>query len=133
MSDIVSDTAARVIASGSIADAIFSSDGSRMFTVSGSTVSIIDVASGTVLAQYNVGSSLGAIDVSPDGLRLVVVERYPNIANESRLYEINLSTGAITTHTVSGTSGPFFDVSFSPTEPLWFRSRRSVTAAHRCG
>jgi len=111
-SDLEPDGSVRTIASGNFADAIFSSDGSRLFAVSGNTVSVIDVASGSVLSQYTVGNTLGGIDVSPDGLRLAVVERYPGLSGDSKLYTINLGTGAITTYSVPGTSGPFFDVSF---------------------
>jgi DNA-binding beta-propeller fold protein YncE len=61
----VPDGAITTIADGQYADTKFSSDGSLLYVVSGHTVSVIDVSSGTVAAQYNVGTALGGFDLSP--------------------------------------------------------------------
>src|SRR5918993_1909413 len=106
----MSDDGIRTIATGNYADAIFSSDGSRLYAVSGNTVSVVDVASGAVLHQYTVGNTLGAIDVSPGGDRLVVTERYPG--ENGTVYTIDLTTGAVGSFTTLIGYGAFHDISF---------------------
>ena len=64
-----------------------------------------------MLSQYTAGTNLGGLSVSPDGTHLAVVERYPG-SSGSTFFEINLGDGAITPHSVAGTSGPFYDISY---------------------
>src|SRR5690349_3000508 len=89
--------------SGTFADAIFSSDGSQLYAVSGNTVKVIDVATGSVVTQYTVGYNLGGMDLSPDGQHLAVVER--NASTTAHVYEIDLTSGAISTYSLAASSG----------------------------
>jgi DNA-binding beta-propeller fold protein YncE len=88
------------IAVGSFADATFSSDGSKLYTVSGNTVSVINLATGTNAAQYTFGNQLGALDVSLDGKYLAVVDEQPG--NNGNLYRIDLTSGVVTGYTLAG-------------------------------
>lgn len=102
------------VVTGTYVDAVFSADGTRLYAVSGNTVSVIDVTTGAVLVQYSVGHTLGALDLSPDGQHLAVVERSPGIDAGSTIYGIDLTSGTVTAYNVpaSSGSGTFFDVSF---------------------
>lgn len=44
--------AIRTLASGAYVDAAFSSDGSRLYAVSGNTISVINVATGATITTY---------------------------------------------------------------------------------
>src|ERR1043166_9501428 len=107
----MSGTGMRMIA-GNYVDAIFSSDGTQLFTVSGNTVSVYDVATGAALRRYTLGHTLGGIDLSPDGQHLAVVERYSGLP--PTVYEINLATHTTASFTTTLDYREFFDVSFLP-------------------
>ena len=98
------------LATGIFADAKFSSDGTRLYAVSGNTVSVIDTATGSVISQYVMGTKLGALDVSADGHYLAVVESYPT--GTDTLYRIDLTSGTTTSYSIPNATGPFYDVAF---------------------
>ena len=106
------DGAIRAIASGTFVDAKFSSDGTKLYAVSGNQVSVIDVATGSVVAQYTVGTQLGAFDLSVDGHYLAIVEAHAG--SSATLYRIDLTNGAVSSFATSlgQSQGSFYDVAF---------------------
>ena len=98
------------LATGTFADAKFSTDGTKLYAVSGNTVSVIDTATGTVISHYSMGTQLGAFDVTADGHYLAVVESYPT--GTDTLYRIDLTTGTSSSYSITGANGPFYDVAF---------------------
>jgi Ca2+-binding RTX toxin-like protein len=90
------------LASGNFVDAVFSLDGTKIYLVSGNTVTAVNVATGSVVATYTMGTSLGGADLSPDGQYLAVVETHP-VTNEGVLYRLDLSNGTVGTYTIAGT------------------------------
>ena len=83
--------------SGTYADAIFSNDGSKLFTVSGNTLSVIDPATGATITSYTIGTQLGAMDISLDGQFLAIVEEQP-AGGAGIFYRVDLSTGSVSTY-----------------------------------
>ncbi|HEX6742328.1 MAG TPA: hypothetical protein VF079_11115, partial [Sphingomicrobium sp.] len=104
------DGAIRTLAAGSYADAIFSTDGSKLFAVSGNTVTVFDVATGATLTSYSFGTQLGAMDISLDGHYLAIVEEQPS-GGTGVLYRLDLTSGSVSTFNFAGTS-PLHDVAF---------------------
>ena len=113
--------AVRTLTSGPTSDAVFSPDGRTLYASNGGVVTSYDVASGQILTSWTVGSSLGGMDITPDGGRLVVTEQTPLaqeiINNETRttigVHVLDLASGAVSTYsTVVGyLQAPFYDVS----------------------
>lgn len=95
--------AIRTVASGANADAIFSSDASKLYSVSGNTLSVIDTATGNVLTSYTIGTKLGALDISQGGRYLAIVEEQP-AGGAGILYRIDLTNGSVSTFSLSGVS-----------------------------
>lgn len=102
--------ALRTVATGRFVDAVFSRNGSSLYAVLGGSVSVIDVATGTSTANYAIGSSLGAIDLSADGCHLAVIEKSSGAVDT--VYRIDLASGAVTTRSTPVSSGNFYDISF---------------------
>lgn len=104
--------------SGPATDAKFSSDGSTMFVTNSQLVRAVDVASGTVLATYRLGETAGALSVSPDGSKLVVVGKntiYEGDTETVSIFAIDLTKDQITKHEFDVTSevpDTFFDVAY---------------------
>lgn len=96
--------------SGTYADAIFSNDGSKLFTVSGNTLSVIDPATGATITSYTIGTQLGAMDISLDGQFLAIVEEQP-AGGAGIFYRVDLSTGSVSTFNLPGTSA-LHDIGF---------------------
>lgn len=103
------DGAIRTLA-GSYADAIFSTDGSKLFVVSGNSLSVIDPATGAATNSYTIGTQLGAMDVSLDGQFLAIVEEQP-AGGAGIFYRLDLSTGSVSTFNLPGTSA-LHDIGF---------------------
>ena len=108
------------LATGAVSDAVFSPDGSRLYSASGNIVTSFDRQTGQVLGSWQVGSSLGAMDITPDGSRLVLTEQTP-IAQQTVNYVTTTTIGVHVLDLVSGTistyttvagyyEGPFYDV-----------------------
>lgn len=108
---------AKAVFSGPVGDAILSADAASLFVSSGNEVVQIDVATGSELARYSLGSRAAALDVSADGKYLAVVE--PDLGDRFAL--INLVTGTVSQRTVStvpGASIGLRDVSFTGNKAL---------------
>lgn len=82
---------------GEVADAIVSADGSSVFVSSGSNVIEFDIVTGEKQAQFNIGHTAGALDVSADGHYVVVVE------GDAAFGRIDLQAGTNQTFTLGGT------------------------------
>ena len=82
-------------------DVIFSSDSSRLYAVSGNSVYVIEISTGAQIARYTFGTSLGAIDLSPDGRYLAVIEEQPP-GGAGTLYRLDLASGSVATISVAG-------------------------------
>jgi Ca2+-binding RTX toxin-like protein len=102
--------AIRTLAAGTYADAIFSTDGSKLYAVSGNSVSVINVATGATIGTYTIGTQLGALDISPDGRYLAIVEEQPG-GGTGILYRVDLTNGSVSTYGLPGTSA-LHDVGF---------------------
>lgn len=90
--------------------AVFSPDSSRFYAASNDgSVTAYNVATGAVVATWQVGTNLGGMDITPDGRTLVVVERDPismtgdgeNVTIVSGVYKIDIATGTKTLFTTS--------------------------------
>jgi Ca2+-binding RTX toxin-like protein len=102
-------------------DQVLSPDGTRLYT-SGpdGIVRVYDTATGAPLASWNVGTSLGAIDIHPTGSFLMVTERQPLAQTGDQwdrkttitVYKVDTETGAATSfpYVASGYDYVFFDV-----------------------
>jgi Ca2+-binding RTX toxin-like protein len=112
------------LGTGRPADAAISPDGTRIYA-SGTDGSVLvyDAASGALVATWPAGSKLGALDVSPDGSFLLVLEAepvssfyaptgWPDNRFTVLVYKIDTATGAVTTftHISQGYEWGFMDV-----------------------
>lgn len=102
-------------------DQVLSPDGSRLYTASrDGAVRAYDVKSGALLATWNVGISLGGIDVSQDGSFLMVTERQPLSSTGDQwsrettvtTYKVDTTSGQTTSfpYIARGYDYTFFDV-----------------------
>jgi Ca2+-binding RTX toxin-like protein len=110
------------IASTVAADSVLSPDGSRLFvTGSDGNLRVYDAATGALLATWDVGTQLGAVDISADGSFLMVAERVPVSVVGSgtppqsqtiTTYKVSTADGSVQSFPVqvSGSSGPAHDV-----------------------
>jgi Ca2+-binding RTX toxin-like protein len=97
------------------ADVALSADGARIY-VSGTdgTIKVYDADTGALVANWRVGTKLGAIDVSPDGSFLLAAEAEPISSSYAdpwwgnrftvAVYKIDTATGLVTTF-LNSTSG----------------------------
>lgn len=116
--------AIQTISSGNLTDVVLSADGKTAYVAnSEGSVSAIDVASGDFVNRWQVGTSLGGMDVSQDGRYLVAVERtftkngsdYYSKVNAT-VHVLDLVTGQIRDYTLSspnGGDGAFYDAVFT--------------------
>jgi Ca2+-binding RTX toxin-like protein len=84
-------------------DAIFSSDGDRVFVAEGGAVNVYDVGTGERLAVHPLGRQLGALDVSADGRFLVAAEEGKGPDAKS-FYRLDLNTGEVLSLSFPGIS-----------------------------
>jgi YVTN family beta-propeller protein len=118
--------AIRTVAFGTIEDAIFSRDGSKLFVAQQGKLTAYDVATGASTGSWTLGHTLGGLDVSVDGRYVVAVEReappftgvygQENTTNYA-IYRVDLQTGGATTYQLPKTgyyTYPFFDAAFLP-------------------
>lgn len=90
-------------------DIAFSPDGSRLYVArSDGSITVFNASTWTQIASWSVGTSLGAMALSDDGLSLVVVETSPP-SGAAVAYRVNTQTGTSTTLAQSA-AAPFMDV-----------------------
>src|SRR5687767_9211109 len=93
------DGAVETIFNGAVTDQKFAADGS-LLVASGSSIFRIDVASGSVLEQYNFASTIAAFDVSADGRYLVAAGADYSLT--PAFFRVDLQTDAVTNHALTG-------------------------------
>ncbi|WP_095011888.1 calcium-binding protein [Tsuneonella mangrovi] len=59
------------VLTGAISDSKFSSDGATVYIAKGNSIKVVDVATGSITHNYDLGMAVGAFDVSVDGSTLV--------------------------------------------------------------
>lgn len=88
---------------------MFNASGTKLYTSnSDGTLSAYNVADGSLASTWSIGSNLGAMALSDDGLWLYVIENY-RTAGFSEVYRVNTITGAKTKFSEPGT-GAYSDV-----------------------
>lgn len=100
------DTA--VLAATRPSEVRLSPDGNRLYSADkDGFLRVYDAKTGTLIASWDVGVSLGGMDISPDGSFLVIADR-----DLSAVYKVDTSTGAKTDYfyATSGYDGLLFDV-----------------------
>jgi hypothetical protein len=110
----------RTIATGAIADAVCSADGTTIYAAQGGTITAYSVATGTVTASWTIGT--GGIDLSLDGHSLFAGETTGGPIDQNgnpgasglwtqtnSFYELDLTTGIATTHRGGVTFGQLAD------------------------
>ncbi|HVI99431.1 MAG TPA: hypothetical protein VM657_10230 [Sphingomonas sp.] len=109
----------RTIVESRVEDAKFSADGSQLITANGQAIDVYDVASGALVAHYDVGTDLGAIDVSADSRYVAAIER-DAVENadgtaDYAVHRLDLQTGTVETFVahLDGFYAPFADVAFA--------------------
>ena len=99
----------RMLATGTFKDAVFSPDGTTLYASHGGTITAYNVASGAVIGNWTLGTTLGGIDISTDGHTLVATEQQvgPTTGNSTDIYVYKLDTtnGTVTTFTGHGGGG----------------------------
>ena len=100
----------RTLGSGTSSDSIFSPDGSLLYAVSSNAVHVFRTVDGTFVRSYSFGTSLGRMDISPNGATLVVVENNP-LSGNGTIYRLFLATGSVETLAFSGI-GRFYDLAY---------------------
>lgn len=111
------------LATGTINDQIFSKDGKTLYTSRDGTVTAFDVASGSLLNSWALGTKLGGMDISADGRYLVATEQQAgptvrtgpfSVSTDYYVYRLDLTSGTKTTYTHAAIDGDanFFDASF---------------------
>ena len=98
-------------------DTVLSPDGSRLYVAGDDgNLRVYDAATGALIATWDVGTSLGGIDISADGSFLMAVEREPlEVVGASRTvtsYKISTADGSVQGFPVTMTDGggPMYDV-----------------------
>jgi len=125
MSSIETGRLSAPVASVNPADVVMSPDGTRLYVAGADGfVRVYDVATRALLSTWDVGVSLGGLDVSADGSFLVVVEKQivsyqPADSNHDprttiTVHRVDTTSGAVTSFPTtierSGPYGPFHDV-----------------------
>jgi sugar lactone lactonase YvrE len=87
-------------------------------------VQVYDPATQTLLAPFNVGTSLNAIDITPDGSAAYVAESVRG-ATQGFLRKLNLTTGAVTNlaYNVGGGESGSWDVAIANNGKAFFSTR----------
>ncbi|MBV9931797.1 MAG: hypothetical protein JO013_12750, partial [Alphaproteobacteria bacterium] len=92
-----------------VADVAFSPDQTLLYAaMKNGDVEVFDVATHQKVATWHVGTSLGALSLTPDGTGILVVERQP-AAGVSTLYRVDTATGLATAYSQAG-GASFYDV-----------------------
>lgn len=105
------DTATK-LESGAVSDHVFDPTRNVLYSASGDRVLRTNTGeSGELLVSLPVGSSLSAIDITPDGKYLVVGES-ATASGQGKIYKIDLETSDITpiTYTLETDEGGVFDI-----------------------
>jgi Ca2+-binding RTX toxin-like protein len=100
---------------GTATDAKLSSDGSKLFVVTGSQVQVVNTTTGQVIASYELGHTLGAFDLSADERYLVVVAPVGASPTHVLFDRIDLQTGTIQNFSIpvnASLVSSFFDVAY---------------------
>ncbi len=97
------------LAESGIGDVAWSPDETRLYAATNGKIKVFDVASHTLLATWNVGKSLQAIDISDDG-KTLVASGY-TAQDAIAVYSVDTVTGTKTTYTDSRFD--FGDVTFA--------------------
>ena len=105
---------------------VTSVDGSKIYVAgSDGQIHVYDTATGQALSDWKIGKDLGAIAISPDGTKLLVIEQTPSGVKQTSdwpsnkadvsLYKIDTATGYRETFTyhATGSDYTFADVAFS--------------------
>jgi Ca2+-binding RTX toxin-like protein len=103
------------------ADVVLSPDGSRIYAAGADGwIRVYDASTGGQVDSWHVGTTLGGMDISPDGSFLMVTERAPLATNGGYYdrvltigaYKVSTATGAATTYatTARGLDYTFYDV-----------------------
>jgi len=102
-----------VIAGTRPADFVLSQDGSKLYATSGMNLLTYDATTGALLSTQSIGQDLGAIDISPDGSYLLIVDRQPassvmaspwwDSKTDVNVYRVDTATGATQTFTYHAT------------------------------
>jgi Ca2+-binding RTX toxin-like protein len=102
-------------------DVAISADGSLIFAtgtwnpdfvINDGNLRVYDAETGALLHTYAIGTSLGAMDVSPDGTFAMITELSPE-SGMATVYKVDLGTGtfeAFDFDPSGGEIGPFYDV-----------------------
>lgn len=91
------ETVNTVITSGA-ADIAFSPDGRNFYIANrDGTLTVYDSATQAPISTWNVGTQLGAMALSDDGLTLMVIERSPP-TGQSVVYRVNTASGTVTAY-----------------------------------
>jgi Ca2+-binding RTX toxin-like protein len=110
------------IATTVAADVVLSPDGARLYVAGDDGfLRVHDAATGALLATWDVGMRLGAIDISADGSFLMVVEReplevvgtgFPRDSQTVTTYKVSTGDGSVQSFPVvmEDGSGPMYDV-----------------------
>jgi hypothetical protein len=93
-------------------------------TTSSGQVQRYDVAGQTLLAPYNVGTSLNGADITPDGSTLLVAENQTS-GSQGVLHEVDLDSGGVTdvTYNLAFAEGGTWDVAAADNGKAFFSTR----------
>ena len=110
----------RMIALGTFKDQVFSPDGTILYASHGGAVTAYNVATGAVVGNWTLGTTLGGIDISTDGHTLVATDLHAGPSNtvggttttDYYVYKLDTGTGTETTFTthVTGYTTGYYDV-----------------------
>lgn len=116
------DNAIITLPTGTIGDMAFSPDGKTIYVARAGTVTAYNVADGSKIRDWAIGSQLGGMDVSSDGKFLIATELKPGPGTgsgagykaEAYVYRLDLTTGGSVKYTAVTTGNEFWfhDVSF---------------------
>lgn len=109
----MTDTGTRQVLSTAVTDVKFSDDGSTIFAISADTIHVIDVATGTVLETYVLGSMAHGFDISPDGRYLAVAVSVDLYDQNASFVRVDLADGSMETFTFGSSYADYFrDVAY---------------------
>jgi hypothetical protein len=93
-------------------------------TTNSGQVQRYDVASQTLLAPYNVGTSLNGADITPDGSALLATENQTS-GSQGVLHEVDLNSGSVTdiTYNLAFLEGGTWDVAAANNGKAFFSTR----------
>ncbi|KAA2262267.1 hypothetical protein F0L68_13360 [Solihabitans fulvus] len=88
-----------------LAGVAFSPDSSRAYLSGGNSLMVIDTASGTVTTDHGLGRPAGHVALSPDGLRLAMIDPFSSQGNRS-ITTFDTATLAVTGQISLGATSP---------------------------